>query len=355
MVALENTHNHQGGTILPQDEIVRVREVCDEFGLVYHLDGARIWNVHVATGMSLPELTRPFHSFTCCLSKGLGAPVGSMVVGSADLIARGRRRRKILGGGMRQAGILAAAGLYAVKNNIPRLAEDHANAAFLTEKLARVAAFRIDRSRVQTNIILVDLVNGQTGEQVLGRLKEVGVLAVQFGPRTLRFVTHLTPPAKEVAGGCRRYEAMSGNSFTILGSSSGLPQAGRACSGYLLQTGESLSLIDCGGGVTSSFLRSGFDPLKLDRIFISHTHSDHCCELSLVIQMLHVLKSTRRLDIFIPDEFVRPFLAYLNAVYLFPQHVAPALNIQGYADGFVYRGPGFELTALANQHLARPK
>jgi threonine aldolase len=191
MVALENTHNHQGGTILPQDEIVRVREVCDEFGLVYHLDGARIWNVHVATGLSLPELTRPFHSFTCCLSKGLGAPVGSMVVGSAELITKGRRRRKILGGGMRQAGILAAAGLFAVRNNIPRLAEDHANAAFLTDKLAQIQAFRIDRSRVQTNIILVDIVNGQTGEQVLSHLKEVGVLAVQFGPRTLRFVTHL--------------------------------------------------------------------------------------------------------------------------------------------------------------------
>jgi ribonuclease BN (tRNA processing enzyme) len=146
---------------------------------------------------------------------------------------------------------------------------------------------------------------------------------------------------------------MSRNSFTILGSSSGLPQAGRACSGYLLETGESLSLIDCGGGVTSSFLRCGFDPLKLDRIFISHTHSDHCCELTLVIQMLHVLKSKRRLDIFLPDEFVRPFLAYLNAVYMFPQHVVPELNIQGYADGFVFHGPGFDLTAIANQHLAK--
>jgi len=141
--------------------------------------------------------------------------------------------------------------------------------------------------------------------------------------------------------------------FTILGSSSGLPQARRACSGYVLQTGESLSLIDCGGGVTGSFLRHGFDPQKLDRVFVSHTHSDHCCELSLVIQMLHVLKSERRLDIFIPDEFVRPFLNWLNAVYLFPQHITPDLHLNGYADGFVYRGDGFELTALANQHLEK--
>lgn len=146
---------------------------------------------------------------------------------------------------------------------------------------------------------------------------------------------------------------MSAASFTILGSSSGLPQAKRACSGYILQTGESFSLIDCGGGVTGSFLRLGFTPDKLDRIFISHTHSDHCCELSLVIQMLHVLRSERRLDIFIPDEFVRPFLAWLNAVYLFPQHLTPDLHLHGYADGFVYHGDGFDLTAIANQHLEK--
>jgi threonine aldolase len=191
MVALENTHNHHGGTILPQDEIVRVRDVCDEFGLVFHLDGARIWNVHVVTGLSLPELTRPFHSVTCCLSKGLGAPIGSMIVGSAEFIEKCRRRRKILGGGMRQVGILAAAGLYAVKNNISRMADDHENARFLATQLAYIEAFRIDMNRVQTNIVLADIVSGQTAEEVLGLMKRVGVLAVPFGPRTLRFVTHL--------------------------------------------------------------------------------------------------------------------------------------------------------------------
>jgi len=144
---------------------------------------------------------------------------------------------------------------------------------------------------------------------------------------------------------------MTAAAFTVLGSSSGLPQAERACSGYVLQVGESLSLIDCGGGVVGSFLRQGFNPLQLDRVFISHTHSDHCCELPLVIQMLHVLRSERRLEIFIPDEFVRPFLSHLNALYLFPQHVTPRLSVHGYADGFVYHGEGFELTAVANQHL----
>jgi len=191
MVALENTHNHHGGTILPQDEIMRVREVCDEFGLVFHLDGARIWNVHVATGLSLPELTRPFDSITCCLSKGLGAPIGSMVVGSAGFIEKCRRRRKILGGGMRQVGILAAAGLYAVKNNIARMVEDHENARFLATELAGIEAFRIDMNRVQSNIVLVDIVSGPTAEEVLNLMKGVGVLAVPFGPKTLRLVTHL--------------------------------------------------------------------------------------------------------------------------------------------------------------------
>ncbi len=191
LVALENTHNHHGGTILPQDEILKVREVCDEFDLRLYLDGARIWNAHVATGRSLPELTRPFDSLSCCLSKGLGAPIGSMIVGSAEFIQKCRRRRKILGGGMRQVGILAAAGLYAVKNNLNRLAEDHANAAFLANGLNELDIFDIDMSRVQTNIVLAEIVSAETAEQVLGRMAKVGVLAVPFGPKILRFVTHL--------------------------------------------------------------------------------------------------------------------------------------------------------------------
>jgi len=143
---------------------------------------------------------------------------------------------------------------------------------------------------------------------------------------------------------------VSSNSFTILGSSSGSPNPNRACSGYLLQVGESLSLIDCGGGVTSSFLRQGFDPLKLDRVFISHTHSDHVGELTLVIQMLHVLNSNRRLTIYMPDEFIEPFECYLNAVYLIRERLRLEIVIEGYSDGFVF-DESFRLRAIANSHL----
>jgi threonine aldolase len=191
IVALENTHNRHGGTILPQNEILRVRQVCDEFGLILHLDGARIWNVHVATGIPLPELTRPFDSVSVCLSKGLGAPIGSMILGSAEFIAKCRRERKLFGGGMRQVGIIAAAGLYAVKNNIGRLAEDHANARRLAEGLNGLGSFRIDLSRVETNIVVAGIDGDHTADSVLAKMKEVGVWAVPFGPKRIRFVTHL--------------------------------------------------------------------------------------------------------------------------------------------------------------------
>lgn len=139
------------------------------------------------------------------------------------------------------------------------------------------------------------------------------------------------------------------DSFTILGSSSGLPQADRACSGYCLETAGRLSLIDCGGGVTSSFLRCGFDPFKVDRIFISHTHSDHVGELPLFIQMLHVMRRTEPLTVYLPDEFVRPFEAWLDAVYLLRQRLPFDLKIVGYSDRFVY-DEQFRLTAIGNSH-----
>lgn len=191
MVALENTHNRHGGTILPQDEILRVREVCDEFGLILHLDGARIWNTHVATGISLPDLTRPFDSISCCLSKGLGAPVGSMIVGSAEFIGRCLRERKLFGGGMRQVGLIAAAGLYAVKHNIPRLAEDHANAKYLAAELNALESLDIDMSRVETNIVVLRLKMDMNSTQLAEKFKSVGVLALPFGPKKMRLVTHL--------------------------------------------------------------------------------------------------------------------------------------------------------------------
>jgi len=191
IVALENTHNRHGGTVLPQDEIERVREVCDEFDLILHLDGARIWNAHVATGLSLPELTRSFDSVSVCLSRGLGAPIGSMILGTREFIEICRRERKLFGGAMRQVGIIAAAGLFAVKNNIARLAEDHANARLLAEGLQSIPIFNVDLSRVETNIVIANITGEETAESVLGRLKSVGVWAVPFGPKRIRMVTHL--------------------------------------------------------------------------------------------------------------------------------------------------------------------
>ena len=191
MVALENTHNRHGGTVLPQDEILKVRQVCDEFNLIFHLDGARIWNAHVVTGLSLAELTKPFDSVSVCLSKGLGAPIGSMILGTSEFIEKCRRERKIFGGGMRQAGLIAAAGLYAVKNNIPRLADDHSNAKFLANGLNKLRLFEVDLALVDTNIILADITDGSTADQILEKMSEISVLAVPFGPNRLRFVTHL--------------------------------------------------------------------------------------------------------------------------------------------------------------------
>jgi threonine aldolase len=191
LVALENTHNRHGGTVLPQEEILKVREVCDEFDLAFHLDGARIWNAHIATRLPLHELVAPFDSVSVCLSKGLGAPIGSLALGSAVFIEKCRRERKLFGGGMRQVGIIAAAGLYAVKHNIARLAEDHANAKLLAEGLNNHPAFEVDLDRVDTNIVVARVVNGEDSAVMSDRLKQIGILALPFGPVKLRFVAHL--------------------------------------------------------------------------------------------------------------------------------------------------------------------
>lgn len=192
IVAIENTHNRHGGTIFPLEEIHRIRQVADKYGLIMHLDGARIWNAHVATGIPLKDWAEPFDSMSVCLSKGLGAPAGSMIVGSRLFIEKARRTRKLFGGGMRQVGILAAAGLYAVENNIARLAEDHANARLLAEGLSQLKGFTIDLSRVVTNIVIADIAgSGLTPAAILDKMKTVGVLAVPFGRTRIRMVTHL--------------------------------------------------------------------------------------------------------------------------------------------------------------------
>jgi len=192
IVAIENTHNRHGGTIFPLEEILKIREVANENGLLMHLDGARIWNAHVATGIPLCDWVKPFDSVSVCLSKGLGAPVGSMILGSKIFIEKARRTRKLFGGGMRQVGLLAAAGLYAVENNIQRLAEDHDNARLLAEGLNKIESFEIDMNRVQTNIVITDISkSGKNSAEIAAIMQPAGVLAVPFGPTRIRFVTHL--------------------------------------------------------------------------------------------------------------------------------------------------------------------
>ncbi len=181
-VALENTHNFGGGTVQPADRVAAVQKLARDHGLGLHLDGARLWNAHVATGTPLAELAGGFDTVSVCLSKGLGAPIGSVLVSSAERIAHARVWRKRLGGGMRQVGILAAAGLYALDHNVERLADDHVRARRLA------AALGMDAAKVDTNIVVVDVPDAA---QVAVRAAEQGVLVSALGPRFLRLVTHL--------------------------------------------------------------------------------------------------------------------------------------------------------------------
>ena len=191
IVAVENSHNRHGGTIIPQNEIVELAKLCKEHDLIFHLDGARIWNVHAATNISLKELTEPFDSISVCLSKGLGAPVGSMIIGSSEFIEKCRRERKLFGGGMRQVGIIAAAGLYAVKNNIEGLAKDHSNARILGEGLNALETFEINLDKVQTNIVAIYLKSEKNAGEVIEKMASIGIRAVAYSETKIRFVTHL--------------------------------------------------------------------------------------------------------------------------------------------------------------------
>lgn len=208
LVELENTHNRHGGAVLPQDEILEVRKVCDEFGLMLHLDGARIWNAHIVTGLSLEELTSPFDSISVCLSKGLGAPIGSLIIGSREFIEKARRQRKLFGGGMRQVGLIAAAGLYAVQNNLERIADDHVNAKQLGENLNGVGPFSVDPNQVETNILLLQMDDEHDSAAVVAKMVEVGVLGVPFGPHTVRFVTHLDVSSEDCAEAVERVKGL---------------------------------------------------------------------------------------------------------------------------------------------------
>ncbi|WP_027717064.1 low-specificity L-threonine aldolase [Desulfovirgula thermocuniculi] len=189
LVCLENTFNRGGGTVMPPEVMREIFALARERGLAVHLDGARIFNAAVALGCDVREFTRYCDSVMFCLSKGLGAPVGSLLAGSREFIARARRYRKALGGGMRQAGVLAAAGLVALKN-IPRLAEDHANARLLAEALAGMPGMSVDLRTVQTNIVVARLTGGWPAPAFAERLAQEGVRCHAIGPNAVRFVTH---------------------------------------------------------------------------------------------------------------------------------------------------------------------
>jgi threonine aldolase len=191
LVTLENTHNMAGGTLLPVERAAAIAAIAREHSLPIHLDGARIFNAAVACGTGAAALARPFDSVMFCLSKGLGAPVGSILAGPRDFIGEALRVRKRLGGGMRQAGILAAAGLIALKDQVGRLAEDHANARRLAERLGALAAVRIDPAGVATNIVIFEMTGeGSVAAEVVRRWREAGVLALAIDDRRIRAVTH---------------------------------------------------------------------------------------------------------------------------------------------------------------------
>ncbi|MEV0455431.1 threonine aldolase family protein [Catellatospora methionotrophica] len=189
-LAVEQTHNMAGGVVIGLDTLRSLREVADTAGIAMHCDGARIWHAHIADGVPLATYGALFDTLSVCLSKGLGAPVGSLVVGSAEKIARARWIRKRMGGGMRQAGILAAAGVYALDNHLERLAEDHVRARRLAEALAPYGV--VDPDRVRTNLVILDLTKTALDAPTLAaRAREQGVLVSALGPRTGRLITHL--------------------------------------------------------------------------------------------------------------------------------------------------------------------
>lgn len=191
LIELENSSNIAGGSVYPLEVSDEICDRAHEHGLPVHLDGARIFNASVALGRSVADLTRKFDSVMFCLSKGLGAPVGSMVVGSKDFIEEARLVRKMLGGGMRQAGVLAAAGLVALDESPSRLHVDHENAHFLAEGLAEIPGVRIDPAKVMTNILFFDVSGGTlTAQEVSKRLAAQGVLANATSLTSIRMVTH---------------------------------------------------------------------------------------------------------------------------------------------------------------------
>lgn len=198
IVSLENTHNRGGGRIFPLEKIQAISAWARKHGLIMHLDGARLWNAAVATGVPLKEWARHFDSVSVCFSKGLGAPVGSALAGPAEFITKARRVRKLFGGGMRQAGVIAAGALYALNHHIDRLAEDHKNAQVIAQAIKDIPGLRLNPVEVHTNLIWVEVdPELGTAKDLEAKLKQRGVLVHAPGPQTLRLCTHLDVSAAQ--------------------------------------------------------------------------------------------------------------------------------------------------------------
>ncbi len=197
LVCVENTHNRGGGKIWPLEQLKDVEAAARKHSLQLHLDGARLWNAAVATGIAERVLAAPFDTVSVCFSKGLGAPVGSALAGSQALIGRARRFRKMFGGGMRQAGIVAAGALFALQNHRARLAEDHANAKALAAGLAGIRGIEVDTAAVETNMVFFR-VSAMPAPQLADRLKSRGVLVLALGPDTIRAATSLMVSAADI-------------------------------------------------------------------------------------------------------------------------------------------------------------
>jgi threonine aldolase len=191
LICIENTHNRCGGSPLTAEYVDSVMALAKEHGILVHVDGARIFNAAVALGVDVKELTRGADSVSFCLSKGLAGPVGSVVCGSKEFIDEARRNRKVLGGGMRQAGVIAAAGIVALEEMVERLADDHANARRLAEGIANTPGLSVEVGKVKTNIVWFDLVDERLGaDEFVAKLAAKGVKLLALGPRRMRVVTH---------------------------------------------------------------------------------------------------------------------------------------------------------------------
>lgn len=209
LIILENTHNRCGGAVLDSEDTNAIAEVARRHDVSLHIDGARIFNAAMALGVSPVDLARPADSVSFCLSKGLSCPVGSLICGSREFIARARKNRKMVGGGMRQAGIIAAAGIVALETMVDRLAEDHANARRLALGLARLRGLRLDSDTVQTNIVIFEVVD-RPAKAFMDDVKNRGVLSSYVSGRKVRMVTHYGITADDIDDALNAVEAAAG-------------------------------------------------------------------------------------------------------------------------------------------------